>query len=130
LTDRCTPGATPAILVGEMFHFLDVASAEAACTALLPDIYTLATKHGWDTPIYRCDYVSEEYRPETITEFEACSAYLESDLHSCYIFRGTAAAIAGLNEISGHSSAGAINKLRTLLQRNGDLDPTEENEDD
>lgn len=130
IRDHATPGATAAILCEGTYCFLDPASIQGICKVLLPDIHAFAERVGWDTPIYRCDYVSEEYRSAPITEFEACSAYLESDLHSCYIFRGAPAAIAGLDEISGHGSAGAIDKLRKLLQQMGDLELAEENEAD
>jgi hypothetical protein len=42
-------------------------------------IYDLANQHGWDKPLYRADFITEEgeYFEEPITEFEAYKAFLE-----------------------------------------------------
>lgn len=122
-TVRAT-GATPAVVEDGRYVLLDeermpnqVELAEEA-----PFVLDLAQKHGWETHLYRADAISDgEYRVAPISRMEAYVAFLGSDLSNLYIFRGAAEAIAGLEEIYGHGSAGAIDKLRKLLQENGDL---------
>lgn len=60
--------------------------------AFLVEILTLGGKHGWDTPLYRADYLHAEgeYGPEPTDEVEAVSAWAGDDLSAWYLCRTSA----------------------------------------
>ena len=53
-----------------------------------PAVCGLADRNGWDTPLYRADYLwgPGEYRTEAVTESAACAAALAKRGNACLVF--------------------------------------------
>lgn len=71
---------------------------ESAETADVSWILQLAIAHGWDTPLYRADYLVSQvgWSPTQLDKFNAYMAALVDDLAGCVVFTSTAAAQAAL----------------------------------
>jgi hypothetical protein len=52
------------------------------------EIFQLADTYGWDTTLYRADYLcgQQQYRPEPIAELDACFAAIKHDLKTCRMY--------------------------------------------
>lgn len=63
-----------------------------------PGIFDLAGGHGWDTLLYRADYLLGKgtYQAAPVSEFEACVAAISSRLRECRVYLSDEAAMAGL----------------------------------
>jgi len=61
-------------------------------------IFDLAEAHGWDTVLYRADYLFGEgvYQIEPISEFDACVAAIAHDLQACRVYLSDQAATSAL----------------------------------
>jgi hypothetical protein len=61
-------------------------------------LLNLAEQHGWDTVLYRADYLlgSDVYQAEAVSEFDACVTALATDLKLCRIFGSETAAVNAL----------------------------------
>lgn len=61
-------------------------------------IFDLAEQHGWDTELYRADYLLGEgiYDAEPVSEFEACIAALAHDLQACRVYLSDESAMSAL----------------------------------
>ena len=61
-------------------------------------IFKLAEEHGWDTALYRADYLLSHglFQAEPVAEFEACVAAIAHDLHACRVYLSDEAASAAL----------------------------------
>jgi hypothetical protein len=57
-----------------------------------------ARGYGWDTPLYRADYLLGRgvYQAEPVAEFEACFAAIKHDLKTCRMYLSDAEAAAEL----------------------------------
>jgi hypothetical protein len=86
--------ATPRELLGETGHSPE--SADARNEQI--EIFRLAEIHGWDTTLYRADYLLDEgiYQAEPVPEFEACVAAVGADLRECRVYLSDGAATAAL----------------------------------
>lgn len=75
---------------------LDPDSAEARVTA--PAVFALAEQHGWDTPLYRADYLLEPgiWEAEPVEALEAYAAAAAEGLESCRIYLSDGAAETAL----------------------------------
>lgn len=98
-------------------------------------IFDLAEKHGWDTTIYRADYLLGEgaYQAVPVTAFDACVAAVTHDLHSGRVFKTDEEAIAALDDdpiFSGHQGARAQEALRAQLVRYDCISAEEEANDE
>ena len=63
-----------------------------------PAICNLADQHGWDTPLYRADYLLGDgvFQPTAVTETEACIAALTRRTKACKIYWSDTQATAAL----------------------------------
>jgi len=70
----------------------------SAAPAEQPEIFALAEQHGWDTPVYRADYLlgTGVYQTAPISEFEACVAAAGSGLRECRVYLSDGAATTAL----------------------------------
>ncbi len=70
----------------------------AAARGEQPRIFDLAEKHGWDTPLYRADYLlgSCAFQAEPLSEFDAHVAAIVDGLQNCRIYLSDEAATAAL----------------------------------
>ncbi|HUL13680.1 MAG TPA: hypothetical protein VLU73_16135 [Methylococcaceae bacterium] len=61
-------------------------------------IFDLAEEYGWDTVLYRADYLLGEgvYQAEPASEFDACVAAIAHDLRACRVYLSDEAATAAL----------------------------------
>ena len=62
------------------------------------DIFELAKTHGWDTALYRADYLlgQGKYQTESVEKFEACFAAVKHDLKTCRMYLSDEVAAAEL----------------------------------
>jgi hypothetical protein len=62
------------------------------------DVFALAAAHGWETPLYRADYLLGRgvLQAAPVDEFQACVAALAQDLKTCRIYLHDEDAIAAL----------------------------------
>jgi hypothetical protein len=75
-----------------------------------PAICSLADQHGWDTPLYRADYLLGEgaFQPEVVSETDACIAALTRRTQACKIYWSDTQATAALeNDPIFDSEAGS-----------------------
>lgn len=63
-----------------------------------PAICSLADQHGWDTPLYRADYLLGDgvFQPAAVTETDACIAALTRRNKACTIYWSDTQATAAL----------------------------------
>lgn len=61
-------------------------------------IFARAEQHGWDTVLYRADYLLDPgvYQAEPVSEFDACIAAVAQDLQTCRIYGSDEAAMTAL----------------------------------
>ncbi|MDD5034567.1 MAG: hypothetical protein PHE55_07385 [Methylococcaceae bacterium] len=61
-------------------------------------LFDLAERQGWDTVLYRADYLLGQgiYQTEPVSEFEACVAAITHDLSACRVYLSDAAAMNAL----------------------------------
>lgn len=66
--------------------------ARSAC----PGICLLGDTHGWDTPLFRADYLQGRghYQPEPVTEVQACLAALQCRLKQVAVYWSDTEAVA------------------------------------
>ena len=75
-----------------------------------PAICSLADQYGWDTPLYRADYLLGDgvFQPEAVTETDACVAALTRRTKACKIYWSDTQATAALeNDPIFDSEAGS-----------------------
>jgi len=70
----------------------------AGARDLYPGIFDLAQSHGWDTVLYRADYLLGEgvYQAEPVSEFDACVAAVADELRACRVYLSDQAATTAL----------------------------------
>lgn len=63
-----------------------------------PAVFELADRYGWDTELYRADYVFDEgvYQPDPVSELEAYAAAIGHDLEACRVYLSDQAATQAL----------------------------------
>lgn len=66
----------------------------------MPAICALGDEHGWDTPLFRADYLQEPgtYTATPITEPDACLAALNQRYERCQVFWSEKLALDALND--------------------------------
>lgn len=86
--------ATPRQQLEATGHAPDSPDARAEYAGL----FELAEGHGWDTVLYRADYLLGDgvYQAEPISEFDACVAAIAHDLRACRVYLSDGAATAAL----------------------------------
>lgn len=86
--------ATPRQLLEAAGHTPDSSGARDAQAGL----FELAEAHGWDTPLYRADYLLGDgvYQAEPVSEFEAHVAAIAEDLQTCRVYMSDEAATNAL----------------------------------
>ena len=86
--------ATPRELLG-MF---DTTPGADGVREKFPSICGLADKHGWDTLLYRADYLlgAGMFQPEAVSESAACAAALLQRVKACNIYWSDMQATAAL----------------------------------
>lgn len=84
----------------ELLDMVDKTPDDAGVRDEFPAICGLADQHGWDTPLYRADYLLGEgvLRTEPVSETDACIAALKQRLRNFRIYWEDAAAMAALDE--------------------------------
>ena len=62
----------------ELLELLDQTADSPSVRDEFPAICSLGDEHGWDTPLYRADYLlgAGVFQPEAVTETDACVAAL------------------------------------------------------
>lgn len=106
----------------------EFAEADAAWVA------DLGAKHGWDTPLYRADWLLEEgaYQPEPVDEVDAAIAYNGHDLSGYYVVTSHDECLALLAHLEGDNAprigqcgpVRAASALRREAERIGWGEPT------
>jgi hypothetical protein len=73
---------------GELLAMMELAPDSPEVAARAPAILALAEKHGWETPLYRADYLlgRATLQPQAISEAEACAAALRHRTPLCRIY--------------------------------------------
>jgi hypothetical protein len=63
-----------------------------------PGIFGMGKQHGWDTPLYRADYLlgAGNFQPEPVSESAACAAALAQRVKLCRVYWSDAEATAAL----------------------------------
>lgn len=63
-----------------------------------PDVFDDADRHGWDTVLYRADYLLSPgiWQVEPVSELEACAAALAHERKTCRVYLSDNAAVAAL----------------------------------
>lgn len=87
---------------------------------IFPAICSLGDQHGWDTPLYRADYLLGDgvFQTGAVTEMDACIAALTQRSRECKIYWSDTQATAAMeNDPIFHSKAGlwARDALRDQL---------------
>lgn len=92
------------------------------------EVKRIAEESGWEVPLYRSDFISSsgQYQTDTISEKEACKAFLAHDLHALHIYETSEDAIRGLNSYSGHQAGAAYTVLRRVLADEGVIPNSED----
>lgn len=93
----------------ELLEQLDCTPETQGVQQQFPGICSLADSYGWDTVLYRADYLlwPGEFSPETIRERNACAAALIKRSKKCLIYWSDAAATEALeNDIAFESREG------------------------
>ncbi|MBY0578069.1 MAG: hypothetical protein K2P57_03385 [Burkholderiales bacterium] len=78
----------------ELLELVEDTADEARSTA----IRSLAGQYGWDTPLYRADYLLGPgvFQTSAVSETDACVAALESRVKTCRIYWSDTQATAAL----------------------------------
>lgn len=65
-----------------------------------PAICSLGDEHGWDTPLYRADYLlgAGVFQPEAVSEIDACAAALTARSQVCRVYWSDTQATAALEK--------------------------------
>jgi hypothetical protein len=82
----------------ELLELSDKTPDTANVRVEFPAICSLGDQHGWDTPLYRADYLLGEgvFRTEAVTETDACVAALTQRSKDCKIYWSDTQATAAL----------------------------------
>lgn len=72
----------------QMLEAVGLNTDSAGARGAHPSIFDLAEAHGWDSRLYRADYLLGHgvYQVEPVSEFEAYVAAIAHDLHTCRIY--------------------------------------------
>lgn len=83
----------------ELLDMLDTTPETAGVRDTFPAICSLADLHGWNTPLYRADYLlgGGVYQAEAVTESSACAAALVQRGKACGIYWSDIQATAALD---------------------------------
>lgn len=86
----------------ELIELLDTTPEASDARDKFPAICSLADQHGWDTPLYRADYLlgAGVFQAEAVTETDACVAALAQRMKTCRIFWSDTQATAALESDS------------------------------
>lgn len=84
-----------------------------------PAICSLADQHGWDTPLYRADYLLGEgvFQTEAVSEIDACAAALSSRVKTCRIYWSDTQATAALESDPVFDSRGGYREREALREQ-------------
>jgi len=105
----------------ELIELLGKTPDSADARSEFPAIYRLGEQHGWDTPLYRADYLLGDgvFQTEAVTETAACVAALAQRNKDCRIYWSDTQATAALENDpvlnSAAAGSGARNALRDQL---------------
>lgn len=80
----------------ELLEMHDKTPETAGVREVLPGICRLGDQHGWDTPLYRADYLLGDgvFQTEAVSEIDACAAALKH--RNCKIYWSDTQATAAL----------------------------------
>jgi hypothetical protein len=83
---------------GESFEGVGETPESPTANPKFPAIYGMGKQHGWDTPLYRADYLlgAGNFQPEPIREAEACAAALAQRVKLCRVYWSDSEATAAL----------------------------------
>ncbi|MHB1677735.1 MAG: hypothetical protein ACYCSS_09400 [Sulfuriferula sp.] len=86
------------ITARELLELLDQTVDSANVRDEFPAICSLGDEHGWDTPLYRADYLlgAGVFQPAAVTETDACVAALTQRTPACKIYWSDTQATAAL----------------------------------
>ena len=86
--------ASPRQQLQALGHTPDSPGGRSQC----PKLFDLAERYGWDTELYRADYVFDdaEYQPEPVSELEAYAAAIGDNLEACRVYLSDQAAVQAL----------------------------------
>jgi len=82
----------------ELLDLLDTTPEASDVRDKFPAICGLADQYGWDTPLYRADYLlgAGVFQAEAVTETDACVAALTQRMKTCRIYWSDTQATAAL----------------------------------
>lgn len=83
----------------ELLDMLDTTPDAPDARDKSPSICALADLHGWDTPLYRADYLLGDgvYQRDAVSESSACAAALARRVKACRIYWSDVQATAALD---------------------------------
>lgn len=83
----------------ELLDMLDLTPEAVDARARFPAIFSLADRHGWDTLLYRADYLlgPGKYQSEAVSESAACAAAVAARHRDCRIYWSDAQATAAID---------------------------------
>jgi hypothetical protein len=83
----------------ELLDMLDTTPEADGARDKFPSICSLADLHGWDTPLYRADYLlgAGVFQAQAVSESAACAAALAQRLKACSIYWSDTQATAALD---------------------------------
>lgn len=86
------------VTVRELLEGVGETPESATANPKFPAIYGMGKQHGWDTPLYRADYLlgAGNFQPEPIREAEACAAALARRVKLCRVYWSDSEATAAL----------------------------------
>ena len=82
----------------ELLDMFDTTPETADVRDKFPSICSLADSHGWDTPLYRADYLlgAGVFQAQAVSESAACAAALAQRMKACSIYWSDTQATAAL----------------------------------
>lgn len=84
------------VTVRELLEGLDRTPESAGLGAEFPALHGLGKRHGWDTPLYRADYLLGEgvLQAQAVSEADACRAALVGRAGTCLVYWSDTEAVA------------------------------------
>jgi hypothetical protein len=86
------------VTVRELLEGVGETPESPTANAKFPAIYHLGKRHGWDTHLYRADFLLGAgcFQPEAVSESEACAAALAQRVKLCRVYWSDSEATAAL----------------------------------
>lgn len=85
---------SPGKLLADAGYSPELEESKSSCSS----IWQLAEQHGWETPLYRADFLLENtaYQTEELSELDAYAAAIAANLEACRVYLSDNAAVNAL----------------------------------